>query len=363
MGAVSVMVVEDSPVARELIISTLNSDARLKVICSVETAERALRLIPRMKPDVICMDVRLPGMNGIEATRRIMEEFPTPIVVVAADLRSETINRSMEALRAGAIAVIEKPKIESVASYKAMARSLCNQFVNMSKVKVVRQRFNGTPWKRVETRPAVLEPPPALRFSARSEIEVVGVVASTGGPAAVAHLLQGLEADPSIPVLLVQHMGNEFLEGYAGWLNSLCIQTVALARELTSPQRGHVYVAPGGHHLTFENGQIRLVREAARAGCHVPSGDTLFASLAKSLGPRAIGVLLTGMGDDGARGLLQMREAGAHTIVQDRETSAVYGMPGAAMAMGAAREELPIGAIAGRIAEIIARAPRMKQVS
>jgi two-component system chemotaxis response regulator CheB len=314
-----------------------------------------------MAPDVICMDVRLPGMNGIEATRRIMEEFPTPIIVVAADLRSETINKSMEALRAGAMAVVEKPTVESVDAYKAMARSLCNQFVNLSRVKVVRQRFNGTPWKRSE----VLSPPPASlaphRFA--SEIEVVGVAASTGGPAAVAHLLQGLEADLSTPVLLVQHMGSEFLQGYAAWLNSLCLQTVALASNFESPQPGHVYVAPGQHHLTFEQGKMRLIRDGGKGHNHVPSGDVLFASLAASVGPRAVGVLLTGMGDDGARGLLQMREAGAHTIVQDRTTSAVYGMPAAAVALGAAQEELPIGAIAPRVAEIVARATRVKQVS
>jgi two-component system chemotaxis response regulator CheB len=336
------MVVEDSRVSRELIVSTLNGDPRLSVISSVETAEAALRLIPRLAPDVISMDIRLPGMSGIEATRRIMQEWPTPIVVVARDLCGETVNRSMEALRAGAVSVVEKPAAESADAYKAMARSLCDQFASMSQVKVVRQRFNGPAHGR-NSSPL----PPHVQPNQDSAVEIVGIVASTGGPAAVAHVLNGLGASFMPPVLLVQHMGGEFLRGYADWLNSICDQTVLLAADAEKPRPGHVYVAPGGHHLTYQRGRMRLVRSASVRG-HVPSGDVLLASLAH-LGRRAAGVVLTGMGDDGARGLLKMRTEGSHTVVQDEATSAVYGMPAAALALGAALEQLPVEAIAARI--------------
>jgi two-component system chemotaxis response regulator CheB len=193
-------------------------------------------------------------------------------------------------------------------------------------------------------------------------IEVVGVVASTGGPAAVAQFLQGLADDFAPPILLVQHMGSEFLPGYASWLDSLSSRKVALARNFETPLPGHVLLAPGRHHLTYAAGQVRLIADTAVSG-HVPSGDMLFDSLAKSLGPRAVGVLLTGMGEDGARGLLAMREAGAHTIVQDRATSAVYGMPAVAMALGAAEEELPVGAIAGRLTDLVTEASRARRAS
>lgn len=361
MSKIAVMVVEDSRVATELITSTLNSDPRLTVIAAVETAEKALRLIPRMAPDVICMDVRLPGMNGIEATRRIMEEYPTPIVVVAADMSRETVNNTMEALRAGAMAVVEKPTIESASAYKAMSRLLCDQFVNMSQVRVVRQRFNGMQRRGAADRPVptIVVPQP----QAEPGIEVVGVVASTGGPAAVAQLLQGLGPRFPLPVLLVQHMGSEFLPGFTAWLDSICEQTVVLARNLEKPKPGHVYVAPGGHQLTYLAGHLRLAPEMVGVGAYVPSGDVLLESLASQAGPRAVGVVLTGMGDDGAKGLLAMRKAGAGTLVQDRTTSVVFGMPAAALELGASREELPIGAIARRVVELVNRSSKVVELS
>ena len=358
---ISVMVVEDSPVARELIVDTLNSDPRLSVACAVDTGEKALRLVSRLKPDVISMDVRLPGMNGIEASRQIMALHPTPIVIVAADLSKETVNNSMEALRAGALSVVEKPTIDSAEAYAAMARRLCNQFVNMSGVKVVRQRFNGAAAQRLRE-VAAPPPPPPLAAMLPGGIEAVGIVASTGGPPAVAAVLQGLGAGFPVPVLVVQHMGAGFLEGYASWLNSVCDIDVVLAKDCVQPVAGRVYVGPGRYHLTYRGGRLRLVADWTERG-HVPSGDMLFHSFAESLGPRGLGVLLTGMGQDGADGLLAMRHAGARTIGQDRATCAVYGMPAAAKAMGAVSEELPIGAVAARVSRLVELASRQAPAS
>lgn len=355
MKNITVMVVEDSPVARELIADTLNSDSRLSVVCAVDSGEKALRLVSRIKPDVISMDVRLPGMSGIEATRRIMEECPTPIVVVAADLSRETVNNSMEALRAGALAVVEKPTIDSADAYAAMARKLCGQFANLSTVKVVRQRFNAPP--RPRPPPAPVVPLPRPPPSPAGRIDVVGIVASTGGPPAVASILQGLGTAFAVPVLVVQHMGAGFLEGYVSWLNSVCDIDVVLAKDGVEPVAGRVYVGPGRHHLTYRAGRLRLVADWTERG-HVPSGDELFNSLAASVGGRGLGVLLTGMGQDGAAGLLAMRQAGARTIGQDRATSAVYGMPAAAKEMGAVVEELPLGTIATRIRRLVEYTPK-----
>jgi two-component system chemotaxis response regulator CheB len=184
-------------------------------------------------------------------------------------------------------------------------------------------------------------------------VDVVGITASTGGPAGVATLLQGLGSTFAAPILVVQHMAANFLDGYAAWLDTVCDLDVAVARDLETPVAGRVYVAPGDCHLTYRAGRIHLVGDSGGSSGHVPSGDILFASLAGSLGARALGVLLSGMGDDGAKGLLAMRLAGAHTIAQDRSTSAVYGMPAAACALGAASEQLAIGSIAGRIAHLV----------
>ena len=347
MERVKVMVVEDSALARELIVDALGSDRRIEVICAVDCAEKALRLVPRLKPHVISMDVRLPGMDGIEATRRIMQEWPTPIVIVAADLSDETVNHSMEALRAGAMMVVEKPVVQSADAYRAMAKRLCEQVVNLSSVKVVRQRFGAGNAHR----PRAASVAPAL--PAGGGFAMVAIVASTGGPPAVAGLLQGLGPSFGLPILLVQHIGAGFVAGHAAWLASACGMEVALVRDGEAPRPGRVHVGPGGSHLTIAQGRIRLVADSAERG-HVPSGDCLFASLASSHGPHGIGILLTGMGADGARGLLDMRHAGAHTIVQDRGTSAVYGMPAVARALGADCEQLPIGAIAGRVKELVA---------
>jgi two-component system chemotaxis response regulator CheB len=350
---VSVMVVEDSPLSRELLTLVLNGDPRLRVDCAVDCAETALRLLPGLAPDVISMDIRLPGIDGIEATRRIMADCPTPIVVVAADCRNETINNSMEALRAGALAVVEKPTVESADAYSAMARRLCDQFVNMSQVKVVRQRFNGLPSRRLPAHPLPRGPLPHASLGAptTAAFDIIGIVASTGGPAAIAKLLRGLDGRMMPPMLVVQHMAPAFLEGYAGWLATVCGRDVVLASDLEEPVAGRVYVAPGNSHLSYRGGRIRLVADNKGSG-HVPSGDVLFASLAASAGARALGVLLTGMGDDGARGLLELRQAGGHTIGQDQATSAVYGMPAAACALGAVTEQFPIGAIADRVVQL-----------
>jgi two-component system chemotaxis response regulator CheB len=350
MKHVSVMVVEDSPVARELITDALNSDPRLRVICAVDTAEKALRLLPKLAPDVISMDIRLPGMDGVEATRRIMAERPTPVVVVAADHRNETVSGSMEALREGALAVVEKPRIESAEAYRAMARRLCDQFVHMSQVKVVRQRI--LPERAPPRARNAFAAPPRAAISGRV-FDLVAIAGSTGGPAAIASVLKGLGPEFAAPILVVQHMAGEFLEGFAAWLGQVCALPAHLARDGETPGAGAVHVAPSGHHLLVAKGTLRLVRDESCRG-HVPSADRLFRSLAATSASRTIGVLLTGMGNDGAAGLLALRGAGAHTIAQDRTTSAVYGMPGAAVALGAASEELPVDAIGARLRDLVA---------
>jgi two-component system chemotaxis response regulator CheB len=347
-----VMIVEDSSVVAMLLEEIVRSHPGLDLVASVASAEEALRLLPVVKPDVISLDIRLPGIDGLEATRRIMTLQPTPIVVLAAGVDSDDLKISMNALRAGALAVIEKPTVPSPEAYAAVAERICRQLILMSEVPVIRQRH------RFDDHPAAAPGPQtkALAPCGRGGFGAVGLVASTGGPNAVVTVLQGLGAGFPLPILLVQHITPTFLEGFAAWLAGVSGFTVAIARDGDPLRQGTVHLAPADRHLEYGAGRARLVDMPPVDGQR-PSGTVLLASLARGLGRRAIGVVLTGMGEDGARGLKLMFDAGAHTIAEDSSTAVVYGMPAAAVRLQAVTEQLPLPHIGPRIREALDLAP------
>ncbi len=331
MKKISVLIVEDSKVIREFLEYIIGQDPRLEVAGSVGSAEEALRILDRASPDVIfpdviSMDIRLPGMNGFEATQRIMAERPTPIVVVSASVESEDLQITMNALQAGALTVLEKPVGTTSAEYEALAERLCTQFAIMSQVKVVRRHGAARPAQRLEPKLAAL--PGGCRM--------LGIVSSTGGPNALAHLLNGLGRDFPLPIVLVQHITASFLDGFASWLESVCPFSVEIVKGRVAPARGTYLVVDAGDPVCAQR----------------PSGTVLFESMAKTLGRQALGVLLTGMGEDGAEGLLQIRKAGGHTIAEHESTAVVYGMPAAAVRLGGVSESLPLPEIAPRILEL-----------
>jgi two-component system chemotaxis response regulator CheB len=328
-------------VVREFLRQIISSDPRFEVAGSVGTAEEALRVLDRVAPDVISLDIRLPGMQGFEAARRIMSQRPTPIVVVASS-ESQELNWTMEALRAGALTVVEKPSATSRSDYESLAGLLCTQLAIMSEVKVVRQHSAADLAAR---RPPPHCPPDRLPYG------VLGVAASTGGPAALMQLLPGLGSGFPLPVLVVQHMTQSFMDGFGAWLASVTpfAVEVVTARTILSP--GKLYLAAPDRHLVV-NGRWALAGDGDPVSSHRPSGDVLFSSMA-SVRDAGIGVLLTGMGEDGAKGLLALRRAGGYTIAEDESTAVVYGMPGAGARMGAACEVLPLPAIAPRILELM----------
>jgi two-component system, chemotaxis family, protein-glutamate methylesterase/glutaminase len=332
------MVVEDSSVVQHLLGFIIGADPRLEVCGIFPSGEAAIEAIPRLHPDVISMDIRLPGMDGLEATRIIMSRFPTPIVVIADAVEDRSLRISMNALRAGALAVVEKPAGFAHSDHAAIADTIRTQLYIMSQVPVIRQRDH------VSRIPG----PQAAGSSGRQPGTpmMAAIVASTGGPAALARVLGGLPADFPLPILVVQHMGPAFMAGFAAWLDGIVPLPVSIASHGRAPLAGHVHIAPGDEHLSLgADGTLRLGHQPP-VNSQRPSGTVLFQSMARVLGPRAMGVLLTGMGEDGAEGLLAMRRAGAATITEDESTAVVYGMPATAMKLGASALSLPLDRIA-----------------
>lgn len=340
------MIVEDSLVVRQLLAHIVMQDQRLSLVAAVASAEEALQELPRVRPDVISMDVRLPGMDGLEATRRIMADQPTPIVVVAAGVDDAALNISMNALKAGALSVVEKPVGITHRDYMMVAEQIRTQLYIMSQVPVIRQRL---------PRPPARTSAVAARGPRLVQPEVVAIAASTGGPQALSRLLSMLPPDFPLPILLVQHMGAAFMRGFAVWLDHVVPQTVRLANDGERPEAAMVYVAPGDRHLEFTSAGLLRVSAEPPIRNQRPAATTLFRSLGDSAGAKAVGIVLTGMGDDGAAGLLDLRRAGGYVIAEHESSAIVNGMPAAARRIGAVDVSLPLDAIAPHLLNLMRR--------
>lgn len=343
---IRVLVVEDSTTIRKHLESLIGRDSRLRVAASAASGEEAMRLLHQVSPDVISLDIRLPGMNGFEVTRRVMTERPTPIVVCSASVESSELRITMNALRAGALSVVEKPVGESHAEYETMALRLCNQLAIMSEVKVIRQR--SLLQAKAPSPPCKSD---AVSVSAGGRHTLIGIVASTGGPNALATILGALPREFPVPIVIVQHIAPSFADGFIDWLGTVCSLNVVKACSGIEPQPDHVYVAPGDAHLRIRSSHLEVWN--GPPVCHQrPSGNVLFHSMAQTLGPRALGVLLTGMGEDGAEGLHAVRAAGGYTIAEHQSTAVVYGMPAAAERLNAACDLVRLYDIGGRLTQV-----------
>lgn len=349
MDPIGVMLVEDSLTVRRFLEHLIDGDPRLRVVASVDSGERALECLERSAPDVLSVDITLPGMDGFEVVRRVMERRPTPVVVCSSSVRREELAVSMNALRAGALTVVEKPAGTASPDFERLARELCTQLAIMSQVRVVRRRParpdppSEVPRTEGRRSPAPRGAVPALR--------AIGLVASTGGPPVLVDLL-GRLGSPAVPILLVQHIAPPFHDGFVRWLDDQLPLRVGTATAGPLPRDG-VHVAPPERHLTVTSGRLELSDEPPLLHQR-PSGTLLLRSLAEGLGGCAAGVVLTGMGEDGADGLLALRRAGAPTFAQDRDTCAVYGMPFAAAERGAAASVLSPAGIASALRRLAA---------
>lgn len=344
----SVLIVEDSRTVQLVLVNAIESDARLRVAGTVHTGEQAVAFLKTGRADVVLMDIHLPGMNGFETTRQIMATTPLPIVICSAVADAQDVATTFQAVEAGALAFVAKPRGPADAAHGAMTRQLLETLRLMAEIKVVRRWPRRDAGKPARTGPAVAAAP---RVS--GHIKLVAIGTSTGGPPVLRAILSGLPANFPAPILIVQHIAPGFLPGLVEWLATTSALPVHVAEQGVLPLPGHVYFAPDGRHLGVNTqGLIALAKGAAdQALC--PSVGHLFRSVANVHGVNAIGVLLTGMGTDGAAELASLRHAGAITIAQDKASSVIHGMPGEAIRLNGATHILPADKIAPELARIV----------
>lgn len=327
---IKVLVVDDSAVVRQHLKHMYEADGRMKVCGLAVNGKEAVEMASALRPDVISMDINMPVMNGMEATRQIMETSPVPIVIVSASYQKNDVEKSFLAMEAGAVAILGKPGGDSDAIGRTANQELIETIKLMSEIKVVRRwsRYNAA--KRPAPEPAAIDVPSGQK------IEMVAIGASTGGPPVLQTILSGLDSSFPAPVLIVQHMAKGFIGGLADWLSQTTGMKTSVARHGERTIAGRVYFAPDDRHMGID-GSSRIILSAAEPENGVrPSVSYLFRSAKEAFGKATAGVLLTGMGKDGADELLAMHAAGGVTIAQDMETSIVFGMPGEAVRLGAA---------------------------
>lgn len=328
---IRVLLVDDSPLALEVIRRMLVLEPAIEVCGTAHDGKEALALLPRLLPDVVCTDLHMPGMGGLEFTREVMASHPVPILVLSIAVQSEHSGIIFEMLEAGAIDIVAKPRLGLLLPSPDLAAVLVRKIKVAAGVVALRRR-RVAPALTVPVMQATVPP------------RIVGIVASTGGPQAFETLLRDLPADFPLPVLCVQHIAEGFMDGLVAWLARSSRIAVRSAGDGQLPRPGTAYFAPEGRHLRIEGGRLRCPTMMPGTAFR-PSADVGLASLAHEYGAGAIGVVLTGMGRDGAAGLAGIATAGGVTIAQDEASCVVFGMPGAAIASGAARHVLPLAQI------------------
>ena len=329
---IKILVVDDSPTARYILSELINTAPDMQVVGEADNSSKVLPLVKTLEPNVILMDLFMPSVNGIETTKEIMSNRPTPIVIISGGLSDVKLDQSttIQALRHGALAVVKKPQNLMQAENSTEAKTIIDTVRNMSSVHVI------THYQRSDD---IVKTPFNLIINSdyQGEPQIVGIAVSTGGPGTLLTIVKNLPANFPIPVVIVQHITAQFLEPLVSWLDGMTKLRVSIAQEGQNAQKGNIYFAPIGKHLIVtKSGRFKLLEMPKTL--HIPSANFLFESLASNYGKNAIGIQLTGMGDDGVAGLKAMYEQSAFTIAQDEASSIVFGMPKAAIEAGAVRQ-------------------------
>ena len=339
---IKVLVVDDSQTVRFILSEILSSDPDIQLIGVAGNGEETFSILERKKPDIITMDINMPGINGFEITRRIMETSPVPIVIVSSYCSPEDAQMTFKALEAGAVGILEKPSVGHQ-NFEEMKKNFIHTLKLMSEIKVVKRWTDARREKIISVnRPLKI-----------TQVKAVAIGASIGGPFALRTLISGLSPDINVPLLIVQHITRGFIEGMVEWLKSDMKLPLHLASHGIKPEAGHVYFAPDDFHMEVGKSGSIILRKEVTANCICPSVSSLFRSVADVYGSHAIGVLLTGMGTDGSAELKLMRDKGAVTIAQDAQSSVVHGMPGEAIKLEGAAYILPPGDIAQLIMKLV----------
>jgi two-component system chemotaxis response regulator CheB len=345
-----VLIVDDSALVRETLRELLSSDSRLEVMATANDPYVAAERIRQEVPDVITLDIEMPRMDGLTFLRRIMSQHPIP-VVICSSLAGQGAATTLEAMEAGAVDIISKPRLGCKQFLEESRQLLCDTVAAAGNARL-RPLSRKAVVEPKLTADAVLPKPTAAMTQTTEKVVVIG--ASTGGTEALREVLEALPADcPGI--VIVQHMPELFTHAFAARLNTLCQITVKEASNADTVLRGRALIAPGNAHMLLRRSGAQYyveVKDGPLVSRHRPSVDVLFRSAARYAGKNALGIIMTGMGDDGARGLLEMRTAGAVTIAQDEKTCVVFGMPNVAIKMEAACKVLPLPAMAGAICSL-----------
>jgi two-component system chemotaxis response regulator CheB len=343
---IKVLIVDDSASTRMFLQQVLSADPSITVVGSAKNGIEAIAEAERLAPDVITMDIDMPQMNGLDATRRIMETLPIPIIILSGIIDTAEVVSSFHAMEAGAVAALPKPRGAGHPDHEREIDVLIRTVKLMSEIKLVRR------WPLPKKGGPVFPVTETMQLKRPSPARVVAIGASTGGPVAIKDILSGLGKGFNLPVLIVQHMAAGFIHGFAEWLAFSSSLPIHIASHGERIIPGHAFIAPDGYHMLADSGnRIRLDDSAPENGLR-PSVSALFRSVADNYASCAIGVLLTGMGRDGVDELLVMKQKGAVTIAQDQASSVIYGMPAEAIKLGAAIYTLPPGKIAAMLASI-----------
>ena len=349
---IKVLIVDDSAVVRQTMASLLASDPAIEVMATAADPFVAAERIKEQIPDVITLDIEMPRMDGLTFLQKLMAQRPIPVIICSSLVESGA-ETTLKALEHGAIDILLKPKVGTKLFLEESRVRLCDAVKAAARVRFGRPPFPRDSAKLVQaklTADAVL-PPVRSHAMLQTTERVVAVGASTGGTEALRVFLEGLPADAP-GMVIVQHMPEKFTAAFARRLDSLCAVSVKEAEDNDSVVRGTVLIAPGNRHTLLKRSGARYhveVRDGPLVCRHRPSVDVLFRSVARYAGKNAVGVIMTGMGDDGARGMVEMKEAGAHTIAQDEATCVVFGMPAEAIKRGGAQQVLPLEKISGEV--------------